>query len=77
MLSAATIYQDATVKLIVVTSAVSDRYQSAKGSRFFGHVEPVAIVVCRHGERFARDMSARPTDLAALADAVPGLAALY
>lgn len=75
-LRASEIFNDSTLRLIVIEAVDFRSSRTNQLCRVFGKVEPVALVVCGRDGIHALDMDARPAVLAHLRRDVAGLDAM-
>ena len=67
------IFNNASLTLIAVESVDSRRSRTSNGCQLYGHIRPVAVVVCGPDGAYALDMEAGPTDLEQLQRDIPEL----
>ena len=75
-LRASEIFNDSTLRLIVIEAVDFRSSRTNRLCQAFGKVEPVALVVCGRDAVYALDMEARPAVLAHLRRDVAGLDAM-
>lgn len=75
-LRATEIYRDSRHLLIAIESVNKCHGKTGTGYRMYGHIEPVAVIVCSTDGSYALDMESGMIHLEQLGQDIPGLDSL-
>lgn len=75
-LRAIEIYKDTRLTLIAIERVDYEQSKTNMGWRWFGKIEPTAIIVCATDTSYALDMESNPADFGFLKQEIPELDAI-
>jgi len=72
-LRAREIFNDAELRLIAIESIELQQHKTDLGHQLYGHLDPLALMICTRDRVYALDMQARPITVEQLLGDIPEL----